>query len=316
MPLLYFLAFIVSAVTLARSSLSLVNTLTKLALKFRVSEFLVGFVVMAIATSLPELLVGIVSAVEGEPLLSLGNVIGSNIADLSIVVGLAAITARGVRLQSQVRNRETIFMNLFALAPLLLLLDGQLGRGEGVLLLMFFGFYMYNLVLRSPTYTKVMKDRRRDFSLSHQLLLLLGGLIVLLVSAEVLIRSGVSLAHTLGIPPLLVGLFALAIGTSLPELSFEVSAATKHCGEMLIGNIMGSVVANSTLVLGITALISPITPERPDILGTSAVFLAVTLLTFTIFARSQYKVSLREGLVLVLGYLVFVVAELLFGTLR
>lgn len=314
--LLNLISFVVSAVVLARASIFLVETLTKIALKLRISEFLVGFMLMAVATSLPEFLVGVVSAIEREPLLSLGNVIGSNIANLTLVLGLAALTAKGIRIQSHVRNREIIYMNLCAISPFILLLDGSLSRVEGAILLVIFAFYFSNLIFRSKEYPKVIQDHRKAISLPFQLLLLGAGLAVLLLSAEILIHSGIALANFFGIPPLLIGLFALAIGTSLPELSFEISAASKRRGAMLMGDIMGSVVANSTLVLGTTAIIHPIVPERLDILTTSVGVLISTLLVFTFFIRSEYRISIKEGLTLVLGYLVFVIVELLFGTLR
>jgi cation:H+ antiporter len=314
MLLFQFLAFIAATVILARSSLCLVETLTNIALKLKISEFLVGFLLIAIGSSLPELLVGIVAAVEGNPLLSLGNILGSNIANLTLILGIPALVAGGIRIRSQVRNREVIFMNLFAVAPLLLLLDGTLSRGEGALLILLFFLYLYNLILRCPTYSKVMKDHRRGISLPKQLLLFGVVLLTLLISAEVLIRTGTTLALALGIPSILIGIFVLALGTSLPELSFDISAAIKRRGEILMGETLGSIVSNATLVLGITAIIRPITIENPQILMISSAVLILGLLTFTNFVRSQYKVSVKEGLILILGYLVFVIAELLFGT--
>lgn len=311
--LLYFLAFIASATVLAYSSVLLVNTLTKIAVKLRISEFLVGFLLVAVGSSLPELLVGIVAATEREPLLSLGNVIGSNIVNLTIVLGIPALVAGGIRIRSQVRNREIFYMNVFAIAPLLLLLDGVLSRAEGILLLLLFAFYLYNLVLRSTAYTKVMKDHKSRVSLPKQLLLFIAGLVILLVSAEVLIRSGTTLATTLGIPTILIGLFALALGTSLPELSFNISAAVKRQGEILMGDTLGSIVSNATLVLGITAIIHPITADGTTLLLISSAVLVLSLLIFTNFVRSQYKVSVKEGLILIFGYLIFTVAMLLYG---
>lgn len=311
--LLYLAGFIASAIALACSSVFLVETLTNIALKLRISEFLVGFMLIAVGSSLPELLVGVVAATEGEPLLSLGNIIGSNIANLTIVLGIPALVAGGIRIRSPVRNREIIYMNVFAVAPLLLLMDGTLSRGEGVLLLLLFGFYLYNLILRSAAYTRVMKDPRKKISLPAQLFLFGIGLLALLLSAEILIRSGIVIATALGIPTILIGMFVLALGTSLPELSFDISAAVKRRGEILMGETLGSVVSNATLVLGITAIIHPITVENPKILMGSSAVLLLSLLIFTLFVRSQYKVSIKEGLALVLGYLVFVIAVLLFG---
>ncbi|GMR19043.1 MAG: calcium/sodium antiporter [Patescibacteria group bacterium] len=313
MLLLYAIAFVISVVALALSSVFLLNSITKIAIKMRISEFLIGFVLVAVGSSLPELLVGIVAATEGEPLLSLGNIIGSNIANLTIILGIPALIAGGIRIRSQVRNREIIYMNIFAVAPLILLLDGVLSRGEGILLLLLFAFYLYNLVLRSNVYTKVMKDHKRKISLPKQILFVIVGLTALLLSAEVLIRSGITIATALGIPTILIGIFALALGTSLPELSFNITAAVKRQGEILMGNTLGSIVSNATLVLGITALIRPIVIDGTAILITSSIVLLFSLLIFTNFARSQYKVTVKEGLVLVLGYIAFIVFELFYS---
>jgi len=311
--LIHCVLLVVSAIALAWASVFLVDALTKIALKLKVSEFLVGFMLIAVGSSLPELLVGVLSATEGNPTLSLGNTIGSNIANLTIILGIPALVANGIRIRSQVRNREIVFMNVFAAAPLLLLIDGELSRGEGVLLLLLFILYLVNLIHRSTAYTRVMKDHRETISLPLQMLFFIIGLAVLLVSAEALIRSGIEIATALGIPTILVGIFVLALGTSLPELSFDISAAVKRRGEILMGETLGSIVSNATLVLGMTALIQPITIERPDIFLTSSAVLLLCLLLFTHFVRSQYKVSVKEGLVLILGYLLFVIMELFYG---
>jgi cation:H+ antiporter len=311
--LLHVIFLIASAIALAKSSVLLVDSLTKIALKLKISEFLVGFVLIAIGSSLPELLVGILSATEGQPTLSLGNIIGSNIANLTLILGIPALVANGIRIKSQVRNREVIFMNILAIAPLLLLMDGTLSRGEGALLVLLFALYLYNLALRSASYTRVIKDHRERISLPIQLLLFCGGLVALLISAEILIRSGTTIAAGLGIPTILVGIFVLALGTSLPELSFDISAAKKRQGEILMGETLGSIVSNATLVLGITALVKPIVIERIDIFATSTTVLIFSLLLFTHCVRSQYRVSVREGIVLIFGYLIFAIAEIFFG---
>src|SRR3970040_783361 len=117
--LTYLLVLIAAALVLARSSVFLIDKLTAIAVKLRVSEYLVGFVIMAVATSIPELIVGILAALENDPNLSLGNVIGSNIAHMSLILGLAALIAGGIRVQIQVRNREMI-TDLIGVAPLVM----------------------------------------------------------------------------------------------------------------------------------------------------------------------------------------------------
>ncbi|NIT04189.1 hypothetical protein GTO10_04685 [Candidatus Saccharibacteria bacterium] len=312
--LLNFAILIASAAVLARASVFLIEKLTVIAVKLKVSEYLVGFILMAIATSLPELVVGFLAALSGNPTLSLGNVVGSNIANMTLVLGLATLIAGGLRIQVQVRNQEIFYMDLIALVPLVMLIDGKLTRTEGLILLFFFALYIYNLITQSREYHKAARDHRTKRSLIAELGLFVLGMLILLGSANFLVRSGEDLALGLGIPSILIGVFIVALATSLPELSSSITAARERKGAIVMGNILGSTVTNSTLVLGITALIHPITLERPDILITSAVALIVTLAAFTQFVRTGYRLSQIESLALVLGYTVYIiVTELFYG---
>lgn len=312
---LNFIIFILAAAVLAKSAVFLIDTLTRIALTLRVSEYLVGFVIMAFAASLPDLSVGIASAIQKKPILSLGNVIGTGIADPTLILGLAALIAGGLRVQTHVRNREIFYANLSVIAPLVMLLDGKLTRNEGLILLLFFVLLVYNLVLQSREYTKIIADHRPKRSLFKEFGFFGLGIAFLLGSAWVLVKSGETIAVALGIPTILIGLFVITLGTSLPELSFSILAAIKRQGALVMGAILGCVVTDATLVLGITALIHPITLSTEDfnVFLTSGGALIFALLIFTLFVRSEYKISKKEALALVLGYLVFVIAELFYG---
>ena len=310
--LTYLLVLIAAALVLARSSVFLIDKLTAIAVKLRVSEYLVGFVIMAVATSIPELIVGILAALENDPNLSLGNVIGSNIANMSLVLGLAALIAGGIRVQIQVRNREMIFTDLIGVAPLVMLLDQRLSRTEGIVLLAFFFLYMYNLIFQSREYHKVTTDHRTERPLWRELALFGAGLAVLVASAQVMVSASEKLALLLGIPMILFGIFAVALSTSLPELTTSISAAIRRQSGFVMGNILGSTVANSTLVLGITAIIQPFTVQNPTIFAVSAGMLVLTLLVLTFFVRTGYRITRIESLVLILGYVVYLAATELF----
>lgn len=303
----YLLILIISAVVLARSSIFLIQKLTTIAIKLRVSEYLVGFVIMAVATSLPELTIGIISGLEKNTLISLGNVLGANIADLTLVIGLGALIGGGIRIQTQVRNREVIYADLIGLAPLVLLLDRQLTRPEGLVLILLFVLYIYNLVFQSREYHKVMEDHRTTRTLAKELVLSAGGLAVLLLSAEGVVRSGRELATILGIPAMLIGVL-LGLGTTLPELSTTVAATVRKQGSLIMGNILGSVVTNSTLVLGTVALINPITLDGDMTFKISGAALLLALVIVTKFIRSQYRIDRAEALALVLGYIFYLAA--------
>lgn len=308
----YILILIVAAVVLARSSVFLIEKLTDIAVKLRVSEYLVGFVIMAVATSIPELVVGIIAALDNTPNLSLGNVIGSNIANMSLILGLATLIAGGLRVEIKVRNREILFTDLIGIAPIIMLLDGQLSRTEGFVLLLFFFIYIYNLIFQSREYHKAVTDHRTPRSLLTELLLFGTGILVLIGSAQAMVWSSGKLAILLGIPMILFGIFVVALGTSLPELTTSISAAVRRQSGFVMGNILGSTVANSTLVLGITAIIRPFAVESPNILAFSGGVLVLTLLVLTYFIRTGYRITKKESLALILGYVAYITATELF----
>ena len=308
----HLLLLIAAALVLARSSVFLIDKLTVIAVKLKVSEYLVGFVIMAIATSIPELIVGILAALENDPNLSLGNVIGSNIANMSFILGLAALIAGGIRVQIQVRNREMIFTDLIGVAPLIMLLDQQLSRTEGFVLLAFFFIYMYNLIFQSREYHKAATDHHTKMSLLGELALFGLGLAILVGSAQVMVEASEKLAFLLGVPMILFGIFAVALSTSLPELTTSISAALRRQSGFVMGNILGSTVANSTLVLGITAIIQPFTVSEPLIFWSSAGVLVLTLLVLTFFIWTGYRITRKEALALILGYVAYLAATELF----
>lgn len=306
------LLLIAAALVLARSSVFLIDKLTSIAVKLRVSEYLVGFVIMAVATSIPELIVGIIAALENDPNLSLGNVIGSNIANMSLILGLAALIAGGIRVQIQVRNREMIFTDLIGAAPLIMLIDQRLTRTEGFVLLAFFFLYMYNLIFQSREYHKVTRDHRTERPLWGELALFGIGLAVLVGSAQVMVLTSERLAILLGVPMILFGIFAVALSTSLPELTTSISAALRRQSGFVMGNILGSTVANSTLVLGVTAIIQPFTVSEPLIFWSGATVLVLTLLVLTFFVWTGYRITRKESIILILGYIAYLAATELF----
>lgn len=310
------IVLVAAAIVLARSSVYLIEKLTHIALKLRVSEYIVGFIIMAVATSLPELTVGIIDAGQGNATLSLGNILGANILNLTLVLGIATLVAGSLRLEIQVRNREVFYMDLIALAPLLFLMDGRLSRIEGAVLLLLFVIYMQTLIFRSREYHKVFKNHRRLGPLWVDIALFAAGLLVLLGSAGILVNSAETIAGVLKIPDVLIGIFLVALSTTLPEMATSISGAVRRQGGLVMGNLIGSVVTNSTLVLGVVALIRPISIQVPEIFGASAITLIITLTFFTIFVRSQYLISRLEALALILGYLAYVFSIEFFSLVR
>lgn len=310
LPLLAVL--IIALIVLGRSATYVIERLTEIAIKLHVSEYLAGFLVMAIATSLPELVVGITSSIMGENIISLGNVIGANVADLTLVIGIAVLLGGAIRIQTQIRNQEVFLAGLIGLIPVIMLLDRQLSRGEGLILLLLFGFHTYNILFQSREYSKVVTDHQISRTLGREILLLGVGITLLLASANVTVRAGRELATYLGAPPILIGVL-LGLGTTLPEISTSIVAAARKQGSLVTGNVLGSIVTNSALVLGLAALIRPITLDGDAVFKIGAVALFLALALVVKFIRSQYRVDRLEAVVLIMAYVIYLAATELFS---
>ncbi len=307
------LLFIVSCFVLIVSAELLVKSLTKIAFYFRLSDFVVGFMIVALATSVPELFVGVTSALSGHAELSLGNVIGSNIIDLTLVVGILALLRKGVRVETKAVRTDTLYMFLVSALPLVLMLTGKsLDKVDGYILLGAFFVYVVRLFYQQGKF----RDEQYSLDVSQgefigSLAAAAVALVLLLVSAGYLVSASAGLSSDLLSPPILVGLFLISIGTTMPELIFGSGAILLRHKHMAFGDIIGSVVANNTLVLGLAVLLSD-KPLEPNILifMVSAFFMVVVAFLFTTFVEVEKHILWQEGLALILMYVIFVIIVL------
>jgi len=287
----------------------------------QLSAFGLTAFIVAFATSLPEMVVGIAAALEGRPTLSLGNILGSNISNISLVVGGAAIVGGSIRVFGDFLRHELFLVFLAGSLPLLLLVDNSLSRIDGIVLLVVYLWYSMT-ILRGKTEHLVAHQesfgpfwhrillRFNQKRMRRHFLVLLFWLVVLILSGDFLVRTSIALAGTLGIPVILIGIVFLAIGTTLPEFAFEVEAVRNHQAAMVYGNLLGSVVANSTIILGVTALIHPIVLDggfHPYLLAT--VTFVVVFGVFWLFVSTKHQLERWEGALLFLIYIVFVFFE-------
>lgn len=303
--------FVLSCSLLVIAGMLLVKSLVKLAAFLRLNEFIAAFVMMAFATSLPELFVGISSSLAGKPVFSLGNVIGSNIADLTLVAGITVVLARGIRIESPVLRKEIFSMVLLAALPMVLMFIGRaLSRFDALILLGAFAIYFYKMLTAGHArYRAPMGDHVTPWTGLGMFVLFIACAIGLYFSASMVVRYGTQLAVDLALPPILVGLFFVALGTSLPELTFSAGAAVTKHAPLALGDLVGAVVANSTVVLAVTALIHPITNSF-FIFITSAVFMIAITFLFATFIASGNRLTWREGISLILFYVLFIIVEL------
>jgi len=310
MTLLYIITIILASVILVKAAHWVIKSLVYLAQRLKISEFVIAFILAGIATSLPELFVGISSALNKTPILSLSNVIGSNIANITLILGITIILLSGLDIKIKTIQRNIIYTALLMIYSLLLCLDGVLSRLDGIALLV--SFLLYNLILvhQSQDINKiVIKAKKKE--LTKNIFLLIVGIALLLLSAQIIVGTANNLAIKLNIPLFMVGLFVVAIGTSLPELIFGIRAARQKHKDMILGGILGSVTVNSTAVLGITAIISPIIIKNGALFISSIITLLIAYLLFGFFSYSKKRISWQEAMILLFFYITFTIIQFL-----
>jgi len=298
----------------------LVVNLKSLSRDTRLGQFAITSFLLALATSLPELFVGLAGALEKSPNLVLGNIVGSNIANLSLVIGGAALLGGSVVVRGTFLRRDVFYAFLAGAAPMVLLFDKFLGRIDGLILLSLYGFY--NVWVFTERYRGIVAKgkgeegfvRRLIRKLNHQstqteLAWVFLGVALLLFAADMIVKIAGKIALTFNVPLLLVGLFLVAIGTSLPEFAFSLKAIRERQAEMVFGDLLGSIVANGTLIIGITSLVAPIRIRAFDEYLLATMAFVFIFAAFYFFIRTKKKLERWEGAFLIGFYLVFIFSE-------
>jgi len=317
MIIFYIFIFIFSILALYFSSKLLVGSLTKIAQFFGLREFIFAFFVMAFAGSLPNLFVGISSIIHGIPSLALGEIIGGNIVDLTIAIALAALISKnGLTIKSRTVQGTAIFTLIIAILPLLLIADHTLSRVDGIILLLTFFIYIAWLFSKQERYTRVFDEANNQMGIKDvfkNFFMLIIALILLFLAAEGVVSSAIFFANTFNMPLFLIGILLVGAGNALPETFFGIQAARKGDDWMVVGGIMGAVIGAASLVLGIVALISPITLTALDVslLVIARIFLIIAAISFLLFIRVGNNITKKEGIFLLIIYLIFVLAQIL-----
>lgn len=309
--------FIISFFVLVFSCKWLVKSLTKIAKFLGWKEFVVAFFTMALAGSIPNLSVGISSALRGIPQLSFGEIVGGNIIDLTVAVALAALISKnGLRVSGKTVWGSAVFTLIIAILPLILIFDGNLSRADGTALILAFFIYSFWLFNKKERFTKSY-NHITDPITAKNIFKNLGGILtavfLLFLATEGIINSAVYFSTAFGLPLALIGIFVVGAGNAMPEIFFSIQAAKEGKDWMVLGNLIGAVILPVTLVLGIVVLIHPIEINNfsPFVIG--RFFLVISALFFLIFLRTGRRVSKKEAIFLLLVYLSFVAAEFLFG---
>ena len=280
------------------------------------SEFVIAFFVMAIAGALPNIFVGLSSVAHGIPELSFGDVMGSSVVDLTLIVAIAVFIGGGLSTKGKTVQASSLFAIFITVLPLLLILDGTLSRGDGIALILIFVAYASWLITKRRKFSAVFNHNEEEHptvqfrTFFFNLVRMFVGIALLLVAAEGMVRSMTFFAAAFRLPIILLGILISGLGTSLPEAYFAITAARKGKGDIIMGNLMGSVIVASSLVIGIVAILQPIVIEDFSPFAIARFFVFFAALFFLIFVRTDRRVTKKEGLFLLGIYIAFVVAEI------
>lgn len=269
------------------------------------SSLVIGLTIVGFATSAPEMIVGGVSAWNEKTAIAIGNAIGSNIANISLVLA-ASILVMPIAVKSETLKKEFGLMSAAIFVTLLLLLDGRLDRVDGLVLLVCLGLALGWIVWIAHHSSKkdpLVKEYEHEFdepdSMGKALFKLLAGLAMLLVGADLLVRGAVFVAEHFGVSDLVIGLTIVAIGTSLPELAASIASLLKKEEDIAIGNIIGSNMFNMLAVLGLPALIYPDKFEAAVLTRDFPVMIGLTImLAVMLFATKKNRLIRLEGALL------------------
>lgn len=303
----------------------LVRGASEIAMRLGVSPLVIGLTVVGFGTSSPELVVNILGSIRGETGLAFGNVLGSNVSNLALVLGAAALMSP-IMIQGQLMRREVPLLLLATAVLAAMALDGPLeghpsviSRSEAVVLLLLFCIFIY---INAVDFVLLKKAEPlaadvADYPLIATAatgrwgwLMVVGGLALLVLGGEMTVRGGVAIANTLGVSPAVVGLFMVAVGTSMPELATSIIAAIKRESDLALGNIIGSNIFNTLVVLPASGLIGEVPVPRGGI-GDVAVSLGLAAMLIPVFLFGKKgRLGRPAGGLLLVGYVVYVIARI------
>jgi cation:H+ antiporter len=315
--------FIIGLVLLVWSSDIFIDGASSVAKHMSISPLIIGVVVLGFGTSSPEILVSIHASLDNSPALAIGNVIGSNIANIALVLGVTAMVSP-IIVKSSLLKQEFPIVIAVSFLGIILMLDGDLDETDGIILLITLIITMIWMIKANkqtnindksldpdPLKTEIIQElnQLKKISLSKSITMLISGIIVLIISANLMVTGAIDIAKYFNIPDLIIGLTIIAIGTSLPELAAAIAAAKKSEKELMIGNILGSNLFNILAVLAMPALISPSTVDKTALLIDYPIMLMLTVVMMVIALPKNGKSVIRRwvGFLLTLSFVAYLV---------
>lgn len=298
---------------LFRASDWLIHTSVKLAFLFRMSPLFISLIFIAFGTSAPEAAVGIISSIENKGDIALGNIVGSSIANIGLILGVSALI-KPIKIDPKIFRREVPLVVFAAATLYIFCLDLEISRIEGFLFILCFAVFCV-LAYNDPYFKEESKEEIDDFKIKKTVdrlkskrivcFVFTASLLFVMLSANIMINSGVAIASFFKISPWIIGITLFAVGTSIPEMAISWIASIKKIPSISVGNVIGSDIFNILFVLGIAAMIRPIRIS-PSILTFELPMMLIFILALTLFMSTGHIVKRREGLILVTAYAFFI----------
>lgn len=287
----------------------LVSGSSSIALRLGIKPLIIGLTVVAFGTSSPELAVSLLSAFEGKGDIAIGNVIGSNIANIGLILGISALI-KPIEVNRQIIKIDTFVMIGVSILFTIFLLDSYIGRIEGaVLFALLIGYIILNIriTLKDKSEAKPVEDALeiKKNNIWLDILFIVFGLGLLVWSSDLFVDKAVYFAKMFGLSEAVIGLTIVAIGTSMPELATSVIAAIKGEGDISLGNVVGSNIFNILAIIGVVAMISPISISEINYADMATMILMAAIIYP--LARTGYLIDRKEGVLLILIYIIYTV---------
>jgi len=297
-----FVIFIISMGVLIWGADTIIKQSEAIALKFNISEFVIGATLVALGTSLPEMAASVAASINHKADMAVANIIGSNILNISLVLGAVFMIAKNINPNRDFFLKDSTWAIVPVFVFLLMIVDGVISRFDGVLLLFLMMAYVLFLVTDDSSSMELEDEvDMQHFSWLKTILMLIVGLVLVVVGANFTVESASNIARSFGVSEWIIGIVMISFGTSLPELVVSISAALKNKVDMAIGNIIGSNMANTTIVLGASALANPLGIDSKAYIFDLATLLFVTLLLVFMTANKLYNKSAGISLFILLA---------------
>lgn len=299
-----FILFIIAMSVLIWGADLLIEESEKIALKFNISEFIIGATLVALGTSLPEMAASVTASLNSKSAIAISNVIGSNILNITLVLSAVFLIAKDIKPQRDFFAKDSTWALIPVLIFVLMILDGVISRFDALLLLLLMGAYLLFLLTDTKNMQMAVEEENSiesEFKWSKVLPMLSVGLVLVILGAHYTVESASNIAKSFGISEWVIGIVMISLGTSLPELTVSISAAIKGKVDMAIGNIIGSNMANTTVVLGASALVNPMPINASAYIFDITTMIVATLILVFITANKLYNKSAGLGLIIILG---------------